>query len=45
LAASAAAVALPTPLLPPVMMTLTRRSSSVFNSYALDLKELVPDAG
>jgi hypothetical protein len=27
------------------MMTVTRRSSSVFSGYALDLEELVPTAG
>src|ERR1700761_3129911 len=40
-AASADAVAAPTPLLPPVTMTLTRRSSSLYDSRAVDLGDAV----
>src|ERR1700742_5224322 len=40
-AASVAAVAAPTPLLPPVTMTFTRRSSSVSRSRAVDLGEAI----
>jgi hypothetical protein len=36
-----AEVAAPTPLLPPVTMTFTRRSSSVCGSRAVDLGEAI----